>query len=108
MKRKRLHPPPIGTPRDDRAITLAKRLIPDLPSWLNPPASEKHWMMLWAAIGEELAEKEPEFRFPLGRPPGSRNKQPMPYVKLTPDAKRKRPNAAADIIRMMVRKNNRP
>ena len=30
---------------------LAKRLIPDLPPWLDPPTTDKHWMMLRACLG---------------------------------------------------------
>jgi len=62
---------PRGTLYDDRALALTQRLIQDLPHWLNPPASEKQWMILWAAIGMELAEKEPEFGWGPGRRPGS-------------------------------------
>jgi hypothetical protein len=72
---------PRGTPWDDRAPVLAKRLIPDLPSWLDPPTSEKQWMMLWAAIGMELAEKEPEFGWGPGRHLGSVNKEPLAYTE---------------------------
>ena len=60
---------------DDRAVVLAKRLIPDLPSWLNPPTTEKRWMMLWACISQELAEKEREFGWGPGRHEGSVNKK---------------------------------
>jgi hypothetical protein len=79
---------PRGRPYDDRALALAKRLIPDLPSWLNPPTSEKRWMILWAAIGMELAEKESEFGWGPGRRPGSKNKQLA--LSPLPDALRKR------------------
>ena len=58
---------PRGTPWDVRALALAKRLIPDLPPWLDPPTTDKHWMMLWACLGQELVEKEPEFLWGRGR-----------------------------------------
>jgi hypothetical protein len=66
---------PRGTPWDDRAVVLAQRLLFPLPSWLNPPRTEEHWMMLWAAIGQELAVQEPEFGWGKGRKPGSRNRK---------------------------------
>jgi hypothetical protein len=64
-----------GLSWDERAVVLAKRLIPDLPSWLDSPKTEKHWIMLWACIGQELAEKEPEFTWGRGRHLGSLNKK---------------------------------
>jgi hypothetical protein len=60
---------------DDRALVLAKRLIPDLPSWLDPPTTDRHRMMLWACIGQGLAEKEREFGWGGGRREGSVNKK---------------------------------
>jgi hypothetical protein len=66
---------PRGTSWDDRAWVLAKRLIPDLPPRLDPPKSQHSWMALWAAIGMELAEKEPEFGWGPGRHEGSVNKK---------------------------------
>jgi hypothetical protein len=71
---------PRGTPWDDRALVLAKRLIPDLPPWLDPPTSQHSWMTLWAAIGQELAEKEPEFAWGRGRRPGSKSKAQQKVV----------------------------
>jgi hypothetical protein len=79
---------PRGAPWDERALALARRLIPDLPQWLNPPTSEKHWMMLWASIGQELAEKEPEFAWGRGRKIGSKSRVQQAIV--TPGAIRKR------------------
>jgi hypothetical protein len=67
------HTLPRGTPYDERAVILARRLIADLPSSLNPPTSEKQWMILWASIGQELAEKEPEFLWGPGRRPSNRS-----------------------------------
>jgi hypothetical protein len=72
------HALPRGTPYDERTLALARRLVPELPLWLNPPRSEKHRMMLWAVIGMELAEKEPEFGWGPGRRPGSSNKELAP------------------------------
>ena len=72
-----------GTPYDERALALARRLIPELPLWLNPPRSEKHWIMLWACIGQELAEAQPEFGWGRGRRPKS-------DAELSKDARRKR------------------
>jgi hypothetical protein len=83
---------PRGAPYDERALALAKRLIPDLPPWLNPPASEKRWMILWAAIGMELAEKEPEFGWGPGRRPGSKSAFQQKIV--TPAAVRQRRSRA--------------
>jgi hypothetical protein len=60
---------------NDRALALAKRLIPDLPPRFDPPKSEHSWMTLWAAIGQELAMKEPEFGWGGGRHAGSMNKK---------------------------------
>jgi hypothetical protein len=75
---------------DGRAVVLAKRLIPDdPPSWLDPPKTEKHWIMLWACIGQELAEKEPEFTWGRGRHPGSRNKKLAPTTNAGTLYKRK-------------------
>jgi hypothetical protein len=66
-------------------------LIPDLPPWLNPPTSKEHWMMLWASIGQELAEKEPEFSWGPGRRPGSKSQKPRLLAQTVSDAaKRKR------------------
>jgi hypothetical protein len=81
-----------GTPYDERALVLAKRLIGDLPSWLNPPTSEKRWMILWAVIGMELAEKEPEFGWGPGRRLGSKSTFQQKVV--TPAAIRQRRSRA--------------
>jgi hypothetical protein len=81
---------PRGTSWDDRALVLAKRLIPDLPAWLDPPKSDKHRMMLWAVIGQELAEKEPEFAWGPGRRPGSRNKLLIDASLITEEGRKKR------------------
>jgi hypothetical protein len=78
-------------------LALAKRLIPDLP--LNPPTSEKHWMMLWAAIGMELAESEREFGWGPGRRPGSKNKQLA--LSPTSDAARKRRQRQRRALRLI-------
>jgi hypothetical protein len=60
---------------DDRVLVVAKRLILDLPPWLNPPTSPHSQMTLMAAIGLELIEKEPEFGWGGGRHVGSVNKE---------------------------------
>jgi hypothetical protein len=81
---------------DERTLALARRLIPDLPPWLDPPKSDKHWMMLWASIGQELAEKEPEFAWGKGRRPGSKSSRLA--TNITPAGIRKRRSRAKSAI----------
>lgn len=77
-----------GTPYEERAIALAIRLgLIDPPTRPLSEISEEGWKKLWFAIGQELAEEQPEFGWGPGRRPGSSNKQLKPASK---DALRKR------------------
>ena len=50
---------------DERMLALAKRLGYKVPA---PPLSATQWIRLWAYVGTELADKEPEFGPGPGRP----------------------------------------
>ena len=83
-----------GTPYDERAIALAKRLGIEIPLnplmlWVEigkallPTQSPKPATLnqLWADVGMYLAElHEPEFQWGPGRRPGSKSKKPRILV----------------------------
>ena len=78
---------PRGTPYDERAIALAIRLrLIDPPTRPLSDITEEGWKQLWFAIGMELAEKEPEFKFGRGRRPGSKSRKPRVLVSTVSDA----------------------
>src|SRR5262245_60652337 len=102
---------PRGTPYDERAMALAKRLGVNIPPL---PLTNAQWVTLWAEIGRKLLpferpepatlkqlwaeigmflaeEKEPEFRWGKGRRPGSKSSVP---ASDHPDAIRKRRSRA--------------
>jgi hypothetical protein len=83
---------PVGTSFDRRGILLAERLgyrkvTPSSTVWSEHPTA-RHMILMWAWIGGELAEKEPEFRWGQGRRKGSKAKQLNP--KPSKDAARQR------------------
>ena len=89
-----------GIPRsatyNDRAIALAKRLGFTIPP---QPLSATHWIRLWADIGMELAEKEPEFGPGRGRRRGSKSRNLSSLV--TPAAIRKRRQRETTLYKLL-------
>jgi hypothetical protein len=101
---------PRGTPYDERAIALARRLgisIPPLPLnheqcvtlWVEigkallpfEPPEPSTLRQLWAEVGMFLAEaKEPEFAWGRGRRPGCKNKVLAAEGDLTPSGRWRR------------------
>ena len=77
---------------DERAIALAIRLgLIDPPTGPISEITEPGWKRLWFAIGQELADKEPEFQWGPGRRPGSKSKKPrLLSDNVSPDTIRKR------------------
>jgi hypothetical protein len=59
---------PRGTPWEERGIALAKRLGVCIPP---EPRTATSMIRMWAEIGMELADQEPEFGWGPGRPKGS-------------------------------------
>jgi hypothetical protein len=81
---------------EERLIALAKRLGYKVPA---QPLTDTHWITLWAWIGTELAQKEPEFSWGRGRRLGSKSRALSPSV--TPAAIRKRRQRAKRRITIM-------
>jgi hypothetical protein len=65
VMRKKQSTLPRGVSWDERALALGRRL------GFPPPTSPTEWIRLWALIGMELAEEQPEFAWGRGRRPGS-------------------------------------
>jgi hypothetical protein len=73
---------------EERAIAIAIRLgLIDGPT---QRLSGTQWIRLWAMIGMELAEKEPEFSRGRGRPPGGGTKPLPPLGPQQKEAQRRR------------------